>query len=110
MSATTVPVTNLVLFLNARKVPRTEIDRIVVILINYNKASTGNIVANIGAKYINTVRKFMKLEQTKYERRITDALTTVESMEGEDTATKRARLETVMLAVHTLREMSQSKR
>lgn len=34
MSATTFPVTDLVLFLNARNVPRAEIDRIVVTLIN----------------------------------------------------------------------------
>jgi hypothetical protein len=112
MSATTFPVTDLVLFLSARKVPRAEIDRIVVVLITY-KRSSGDLVAKIGATHVNTVRVFMKLEREKMYRRkrIREMVaSTVASMEGEDVATKRARLESVMLAVHTLGSMSQSTR
>ena len=112
MSDTTIPVTDLVLFLNARKVPRSEIDRIVVTLIQYKKSS-GDLAAKIGATHVNTVRVFMKLEKEKRDRRkrIRELVaSTLESMEGEDAATKRARLESVMLAVHTLGEMSQSTR
>ena len=112
MSVTTFPVTDLVLFLHARKVPRPEIDRIVVTLINYKKSS-GDLVAKIGATHVNTVRVFMKLEKEKVERRkrIRELVaSTLTSMEGEDAATKRARLESVMLAVHTLGAMSQSTR
>ena len=112
MSATTFPVTDLVLFLNARNVPRAEIDRIVVVLINYKKSS-GDLVAKIGATHVNAVRVFMKLQKERFNRRKRIrglVATTVESMEGEDTATKRARLESVMLAVHTLGVMSQSTR
>lgn len=112
MSDTTFPVTGLVLFLNARKVPRSEIDRIVVTLIHYKKSS-GDLVAKIGATHVNTVRAFMRLEKERVDRRkrIRDLVaSTVASMEGEDTATKRARLESVMLAVHTLGVMSQSTR
>lgn len=55
----------------------------------------------------------MKLQKERFNRRKRMrglVATTVESMEGEDTATKRARLESVMLAVHTLGAMSQSTR
>lgn len=113
MSAATVSVTNLVLYLDACKVPHPEIDRIVVILVTYKHMGTGNLVSKIGAKYISILRTFINLEKERNERRkrIRDLVaTTVESMEGEDTATKRARLESVILAVHTLGVMSQSKR
>lgn len=108
MSVTRFPVSDLVLFLNARKVPRSEIDRIIVLLIHY-KRSSGDLVAKIGATHVNTVRVFMRLEKEKVERRkrIRDLVaSTLTSMEGEDVA----RLESVMLAVHTLGAMSQSPR
>ena len=112
MSVTCFPVSDLVLFLNARKVPRSEIDRIIALLIHY-KRSSGDLVAKIGATHVNAVRVFMKLETERVERRkrIRELVaSTLTSMEGEDVAIKRARLESVMLAVHTLGAMSQSPR
>lgn len=112
MSSTSIPVTDLVLYLNARNVPRAEIDRIVVVLINYKKSS-GDLVSKIGVTHVNTVRVFLRMEKEKRDRRkrIREMVaSTVASMEGEDVATKRARLESVMLAVHTLGAMSQSER
>lgn len=107
MSTAASPVTDLVFFLNARKVPRSDIDRIVVVLVNYKR--TRDLVDKIGATHINTVRAFMKLEKKKVDRR-KRIRELVASMEGEDVATKRARLESVMLAVHTLGAMPQSSR
>lgn len=110
-SYTTFPVTDLVLFLNARNVPRSEIDRIAFVLIDFKRQ--GNLVARIGTTHIDLVRTFYRMvkERVNRRKRIRElATSTVASMQGEDTVTKRARLESVMLAVHTLGKMSQSKR
>lgn len=108
---TAFPITDLVSFLNARKVPRPEIDRIALVLITFKRP--GNLVARIGNTHIGLVRTFYRMvkERVRRRKRIRELVaSTVASMEGEDTAAKRARLESVMLAVHTLGEMSQSTR
>tara|TARA_X000000368_G_scaffold325859_2_gene262890 strand:- start:109 stop:441 length:333 start_codon:yes stop_codon:yes gene_type:complete len=108
---TTFSVTDLVLFLNARKVPRPEIDRIALVLINHKKGDA--IAARIGTAHIESVRDFYRpvREEVLRRKRIRELVaSTLSRMEGEDTATKRARLESVILAVHTLGEMSQSTR
>lgn len=104
-------VTDLVLFLHECEVPRSEIDRIVLILIDFKKGDA--VAARIGTAHIEMVRTFYRLvnEKTRRRKRIRKLVaSTAANMEGEDTATKRARLESVMLAVHTLGKMSQSTR
>ena len=111
MTGIIFPITGLVRYLSARNLPPSEIDRIVVVLITYNM--TGDLAAKIGATHINTVRAFLKLEKEKVVRRkrIRELVaSTVASMEGEDVATKKARLESVVFAVHTLGTMTQTTR
>jgi len=105
------PFTAFVRYLMARNVPPPQIDRITIVLINFNKGD--DLVANIGATHIHIVRAFMELQKEKIDRRKrvrTFISSTVASMEGEDVVTKRARLESVMIAVHTLGEISRSSR
>ena len=105
------PVSNFVFFLSAHNVPPTEIDRITIVMLSECKPSTK--VAMIGDKHIKVVRDFLKIQRRKlnYRKRIHELAThTCTSMEGEDSSVKRARVEFIVSAVHTLGSMSSSSR
>ena len=106
----TFSISEFVLYLNSHKVPQAEIDRIVLILLQHPRsAPRGSLRAKIGATHVKVVHDFFKMRsavETSHKRIRELVASTIDGMEGEDNGVKRARLEAVMLAVHTLGSMS----
>ena len=108
------PLSDLVFYLHSRNVPRAEIDRIALILLEHTDSTAEDrLVSKLGAKRVGVVRDFMRLAKQTMDchKRIRDLVDSTRTrVEGDDVATKRARLESVMIAVHTLGAMSGSRR